>query len=224
MKNTKKIIMLTLSLLTILSLAACGGGSKASTDPNAGLYTAATVEMMGIEIDASTAFESGFTIELKDGGKCALVVDGKKANGKWTLSGTDFTLKGGGIECSGTLEDGVMTLVDVMSMDITLTKEGVTLNQSDKSASVPAVSSSSSELVGVWEEVDIDNIYTFNEDGTGSEYYDGDTWDMEWELNGTTLTMDFFDAGVEEYEIDFREGHLFVIDSTDGTEFEYVLR
>ena len=223
MKNTKKMIAILLSLLLVLSLTACGGGS-ASTDPNAGLYTASTVEMLGVEIDAADAFTSGFTIELKDKGRCALVVDGKKANGKWTLEGTTFTLDGGGIKCEGTLEGGVITLVDVMGMNVTLLKDGVTLNKSATSPSAPAASASTSQLVGIWDEVDIDNTYTFNADGTGEEYYAGDTWEMEWKLNGTTLTLDFFDAGVEEYEIEFVDGTLFVRDPSDDTEFEYTRR
>jgi hypothetical protein len=36
----------------------------------------------------------------------------------------------------------------------------------------------SAQLVGDWLEIDIDNIYTFNADGTGSEYYAGENWDM----------------------------------------------
>jgi hypothetical protein len=59
----------------------------------------------------------------------------------------------------------------------------------------------SDQLVGYWEEVDINNSYTFNADGTGNEVYENITWDMTWTLNGDVLTMDFPDTGVEEYSI-----------------------
>ena len=44
------------------------------------------------------------------GGKCKLTADGESANGKWTLDGTKFHVEGGGIECDGTLENGVMSI------------------------------------------------------------------------------------------------------------------
>ena len=221
MKISKGMICFLFAMLIVLALSACGGKEKASTDPNAGLYTASTVEMMGFEIDAGDAFESGFTIELKDGGKCSLAVDGKKANGKWTLNGTTFHVEGGGLKCDGTLENGVMELIDVMGMNVTLLTETATAPAKAKASTPAASGNSGNSLVGVWEEIDIDNIYTFNADGTGSEYYDGNTWDMEWTLDGNILTMDFFDAGIEEYEIILDGDTLIVTDASEDIEYEY---
>ncbi|MDR0862603.1 MAG: lipocalin family protein [Oscillospiraceae bacterium] len=76
-----------------------------------------------------------------------------------------------------------------------------------------------SPLVGVWQEVDIDNIYTFNANGTGEEYYDGSTWALTWTLNGGTLTMDFGTAGVEAYKIEIKGNTLIV--HGDEVDFEY---
>ncbi|GHU65769.1 hypothetical protein AGMMS49983_14080 [Clostridia bacterium] len=61
-----------------------------------------------------------------------------------------------------------------------------------------------SQLVGNWAEVDIDNTYTFNADGTGSEYFEGDSWDMTWTLDGNDLTLDFPETGVEEFTISLK--------------------
>ena len=65
--------------------------------------------------------------ELQDKGKCVLSVDGSKANGTWTLNNGAFTVEGGGIDCAGRLENGVLTLENVMDMGITLVfyKDGV---------------------------------------------------------------------------------------------------
>jgi len=90
------------------------------------------------------------------------------------------------------------------------------------SSSGSSTKNNSEALVGVWEEIDIDNVYTFNADGTGNEYYDGDSWDMDWELNGKTLTMDFGDAGVETYDIELSTSMLIV--HGDGIDFEYIRR
>ena len=112
----------------LIGVTACKNNSagSASDDPNLGLWIATTGEMLGISIDVTDMFGKGFTIELKANGKCTLNVDGKKANGKWTLTDGAFTAKGGGVECIGRLENSVLTLDDVMGMGLTLIfyKEG----------------------------------------------------------------------------------------------------
>ena len=122
----KKIFSLLLAAALLAGLAGCGGKNEANDDPNLGVWTAKTGEMLGITIDVTDMFDGGFTIELKSGGKCALTVSGKKANGNWTLDNGAFSVKGGGIDCKGRLENGKLTLEDVMDMGITLhfEKEG----------------------------------------------------------------------------------------------------
>ncbi|MDO4477913.1 MAG: hypothetical protein Q4B73_02585, partial [Lachnospiraceae bacterium] len=103
------------------------GSSKGeSTDPNAGVYNAVTAEMWGIEMAIEDIWTSGFSIELKDGGKCVVLVDKSKDNGSWQLEGTAIHIKGGGLDSDGTLENGVLTLDNVLDMGITLVfeKEG----------------------------------------------------------------------------------------------------
>lgn len=120
-------VALVAILAVVLILVLGGKGDKAaSADPNLGVYNATTAEMMGMEMAVSDFWEGGFTIELKSNGKCAMEIDGSKASGKWTLEGTDFHIKGGGLECDGTLSMGSLTLTNVLDMGITLgfEKEG----------------------------------------------------------------------------------------------------
>ena len=77
---------------------------------NLGVYTAKTAEYRGLTVEVNQFFEQGFSIELKSGGKCKLTADGESASGKWTLEGTKFHVNGGGIDCDGTLENGVIRL------------------------------------------------------------------------------------------------------------------
>ena len=105
----KKILSFALAALLLLSLAACSSGDD-ENDPNLGVYTAKTAEYRGFTVDVDQFFEQGFSIELKSGGKCKLTADGETANGKWTLEGTKFHVNGGGIDCDGTLENGVIRL------------------------------------------------------------------------------------------------------------------
>ena len=119
-------LVVILAIVLIAVFAGKGGNAPASTDPNLGVYNATTAEMWGVEMEVSDFWEKGFSIELKDNGKCAMEVDGTKSNGKWTLEDGAFHVKGGGVDCDGTLANGVMTLENVLGMGITLTfeKEG----------------------------------------------------------------------------------------------------
>lgn len=116
-------VMLAMAMMIFL-LAGCGKEDD-SNNPNLGLYTAFTGSMSGIEIEIDDVYAGGFTIELKAKGKATLNIDGTTGNGKWTLDGDKFSVSGGGVECSGTLKDGVMTLTNVMGsgLDITLVNE-----------------------------------------------------------------------------------------------------
>ena len=118
----------------------------------------------------------------------------------------------------------IIALLLTLLMIVTLVacgggKTPATTPTSDATAT-PAAEDNSAALVGVWEEIDIDNVYTFNANGTGSEYFDGDTWEMTWKLIGKTLTMDFGDAGVEEYEVELSTSMLIVHGAE--VDFEYI--
>ena len=105
----KKILACLLAVLLLALALGCSSGDD-KNDPNLGVYTAKTAEYSGITLNVDQFFEKGFTIELTSGGKCKLTADGESANGKWTLDGTKFHVEGGGIECDGTLENGVMSI------------------------------------------------------------------------------------------------------------------
>jgi len=110
----KRILALFLVLiLSVSMLAGCGS----SLDPN---------DTAGRPPPAK-CLASVWRWELQDKGKCVLSVDGSKANGTWTLNNGAFTVEGGGIDCAGRLENGVLTLENVMDMGITLVfyKDGV---------------------------------------------------------------------------------------------------
>ena len=104
----KRILSCLLAALLLTLTVGCGGDK--ADDPNLGLYTAQTAEYGGMSLSVGQFFEKGFSIELKSGGKCKLKADDATASGKWTLDGTAFHVEGGGIDCSGTLENGVISI------------------------------------------------------------------------------------------------------------------
>ena len=124
-KNVNVILAAILSVVLLLSMTACGG-SVNPNDPNQGLWKAVSGEMLGISMEVSEFFGEGFTLELKDKGKCVIFVDGDKASGTWTLEKGVFTVKGGGIDCAGRLENGILTLDNVLGTGLNLVfeKEG----------------------------------------------------------------------------------------------------
>ena len=185
----KKIAAFLLAWVMIFALTACGGSVDAS-DPNQGLWKATTAETMGLTLNVSELFGKGFTIELQDKGKCALEIDGKKAKGTWTLANGVFTVKGGGMECEGTLEKGTLILEDVMSMGITLVfeKEG---GHPDAVAGGGGASAGSSGVVGFYEIVSMSS--------------DGETYD-------SAMLKEF---GVE-YALELREDKTFILYAFGG--------
>ena len=121
----KKAICIFIAVLLIAGTTACSGDD--SNDPNLGLWKATSAEMLGMSMDVADFFDQGFTIELRANGRCTISVDGDKANGRWTLDNAAFTVKGGGVDCRGRLENGKLTLEDVMGSGVTLIfyKDGV---------------------------------------------------------------------------------------------------
>ena len=128
-KKSKKwlipvIILAALALIGIAVLA-FGGSNRAANDPNLGLYKATTASMYGMDFDLDDIFEGGFTIELQKGGKCRIQAGDNKGIGTWSLEDGVLTVNDGSSTIEGKLENGVITLENMLDMglDITLVKE-----------------------------------------------------------------------------------------------------
>lgn len=175
-----------IGIILLVTLGGNKGTSAASDDPNLGLYNATTAEMMGIEMSVTDLWDNGFSIELKDKGKCAMNVDGTKGNGKWSVDedGT-FHIKGSGLDCSGTLGDGILVLENVLDMGVTLTfaKEGyVPASTEPDPGAVPALSGGDEDPVAL----------------------SGDLTDLQKQWNGTWYGCLDFSEATGDY--DFLDG------------------
>ena len=116
------VILALVALAAIIYLVTGRGGGKTTADSaDLGRYVARSGEMNGISISIDDLWDEGFTIELKEKGKAAINIDGEKGTAKWTLDGDRFTIKGSGVDCSGTLSNGVLTLENAMDSGVTLT-------------------------------------------------------------------------------------------------------
>ena len=136
----KKVLVVVLALAMIFALAACGdGGGAVNTDPNAGHYDCTQIEMFGLAMAVEDIYENGAYIELNDGGKCVINLDGDSYKADWALDGDAITITIEGVDSVGTLTDGVM-VIDLMElgMNCTFVLEGVEIPAGDAAEEVPA--------------------------------------------------------------------------------------
>ena len=132
-------------LLIVLLVKGCTGAVKDALDPNLGVYNATTAERNGKTVSATDILENGASIELKAKDKCVFNIDGVQYNIKWTLDGTDINVKGKGLNCDGTLNQGTLVLEYVLGMgvNITFAKEG---GYTDHMVDGPGMTSSDGEI------------------------------------------------------------------------------
>lgn len=152
-------VALVAIIAVVLILVLGGKGGTAAADPNAGVYTAVSGEMFGMEMSVADIWSQGFTIELKDNGKCTLAIDGAKSDGKWMLAGDKLHIEGAGLTCDGTLSAGKLTLENVLDMGITLvfSKDGAAsagnaggLDASGGLANAPVNAAAASDIQKQW--------------------------------------------------------------------------
>ena len=142
------VILALVALAAIIYIFSGKSGGKTTTDSaDLGLYVARSGEMNGLSINIDSIWDKGFTIELKEKGKADINIDGETGSAKWTLDGEKFTVKGSGIDCSGTLSDGVLTLENAMDsgVTITFTRDGTVLPSASAPAAAPSAAPDSQE-------------------------------------------------------------------------------
>ena len=155
----KRIFALFLAVVMLLSLTACGG----EPDPNAGKYLGVRGEMNGVILTMEELYPGESYLELKDGGKGKLVLEGDAFNITWKLDGENFTMDIEGDACDGTLKDGVVVF-DFMNM-------GMLLTFALEGAEVPEPTNPKIETL----EMGFYPLYAVDQDG---EYTDNETIKM----------------------------------------------
>jgi hypothetical protein len=89
-------------------------------------------------------------------------------------------------------------------------------SNSSNSSSSSTSSIEKDKLIGTWKEIDVDETYQFNADGTGKEVLYGSTYNFKWSLDGDKIKFDFADVSDETVSIKF-EGNTLILDNL----FEY---
>jgi hypothetical protein len=217
----KKISSIILAFIMLVSFTACGGKSSDgdSDAPHLGMWNAVAASMMDMTLDISEVYDEGASLEMKDSGKFKLVLDGEKAYGKFTYEDGLLNLSGDGLDLSGTIENDILTLTNMLDMglDLIFEKEG-----SNAYANLPKTSGDTGYYVldqatedgetmtgDEFREMGFDYYVLLNEDGTAVCQTDdiatgtwdkgvmklrsegGDTANIEYEINGDELTIDW---------------------------------
>ncbi len=117
----KKLLSILLTLALALSLCACGGPQY--DESLMGVYTCYAVEMLGIEMKADEVLSQTSTLELKQGGKGKMNIEGTSGSVKYTLDGETITVDIDGETATGTLKDGVLH-IEIMNMNMYFIQEG----------------------------------------------------------------------------------------------------
>jgi len=159
----KKILALLLTVAMLLTFAACGK----EEDPNVGIYEGVSGEKDGVTLTMEELYPGESYLELENGGKAVLVLEGDEYSGKWKLDGEDLDLEVEGEDCSGTLEDGVITFEFADSgIYLTFAMEGKAISDDEEASqeeeteeteeTVPEESAITYEDAGYWELVRVD--------------------------------------------------------------------
>ena len=122
----KKVGLIILALIMLVSFTACGGKSSKSDDPNVGMWNAVSASMMDMTMDISEVFDEGASLELKENGKYELILDGEKAYGKWWYEDGGLVLSIEGVDFPGNVDNDILILTNMMDMglDLIFEKEG----------------------------------------------------------------------------------------------------
>ena len=143
-----------------LCFTGCGNaGTSASTaaakqaDPIVGKYIPVVGEMMGVALTGDEL--GGFGIDLQDGGKAVMTIDGESHNVKWTSDDSTVTVTVDGEKITGERGEDSILFKDMlgMGMDLTFAKEGTP-------AADPALYLPESEkyLLQDWQSVSVTDI------------------------------------------------------------------
>ena len=102
----KKLISILFTLAMAVGLCACGGLKY--DESLMVVYTCYAVEMLGVEMKADEVLSQTSTLELKQGGKGKMNIEGTTGSIKYTLDGENITVDIDGETATGTLKDSIL--------------------------------------------------------------------------------------------------------------------
>ena len=112
----KRLISIIIVIAMLFSLAACGGKSNDTEDPNVGNWIPVSATMNGEKIEDEVLVEEGMSLFLKADGYYTFIWDGDTEIGKWTLKNDTFTLVREDGDFNGTIKNGVLKITNILDL------------------------------------------------------------------------------------------------------------
>lgn len=198
----KKLLSVLLTLVMVLSLAACGGGSGGRADK---AYVGEWISVAGTAFGFTMTGEeiSGFGITLESGGKGKMTIDGDSAKVKWTNDDSNITIEIEGEKLVGAIGEDTLTFIDLLGtgMDLTFAKEG-----SDAANPENYLPENDKKMIGTWSSYQVTDVLgddasaevapdaltmTFKGDYTVDIEFNGETIEGEkWSMLDTWGNLD----------------------------------
>ncbi len=122
-KKSKKwlIPVIIVAALALIGIAILAFGGSGANDPNIGTYKATSVSMYDLDLNPDDIFDGGFIIQLEKNGKCHIQAGDTKGTGTWEVKDGVITINDGSSAIEGKLEDGVITVENMLDMGLNIT-------------------------------------------------------------------------------------------------------
>ena len=200
----KKVFLIVLVGIMVLSLAACGGGGRAD-EAYVGNWVSVAGTALGYTLTGDDI--SGFALALEDGGKGAITIEGEETNIKWTNDDTNLTVTLQGEELVGVIGEDTLVFTNLLNtgMDLTFAKEGT-----DAAKPENALPDNEKAVIGTWVSNKVTDVLeedasgavapdamklTFKSDHTADIEFNGKTYsNQKWSMLDT---FGFLDDGGE---------------------------
>ena len=112
----KKTAAVLLAGLIACVLCACGS----PPDANLGRYIGTAVRVVDKDEAMSDIYSGENSIELKKGGNAVFTVEDNPMESTYIITDGKITITHDGVDASGTVEDGVITITDFFGIGITM--------------------------------------------------------------------------------------------------------
>lgn len=177
-----KVSMLITAVLTVCLLGACGSSAGTGVE---GMYRGSGMSYSGFDMDLDG--ESNY-IELKNGGKGTISLEGTTEGIKWkTDDNVTFTFTIEGDDYTATLDNGTLTL-DLLGINYIYQGEngaGEGISSDSASGQASSGSAKGGSVLERLKDVTAGNAPYVPEDCNPAisnvNYDDGDSWDTEWD-------------------------------------------
>lgn len=191
MKKIYNYLFLIGLMCTALFLSGCGSSSNADSEYE-GKYVSVSGEAMGITLTGDDI--SGFSLELKSGGKGTMTIYEDSESITWENDDKNLKITLSGTDIEGTIGEDTITFENMldMGMDLTFAKEGTEAAKPENN-----LPEQDKNMIGVWQSTSVTDVL-----GDPIEGMSGDELKMEFASDHTVnITFKGEDLGSHKWSL-----------------------